>query len=124
MPIDPSTYPILEQATGEYAATFVANDGATVLTASALLTLTLTLYVVKQDGTTAYVNSRNAQTVLNANNVTVSGAGRMVWSIQAADTTLVEAVPFERHIALFEWTWANGQGKKEVILVVQGLGEV
>lgn len=124
MPIEPRTFDILEQSTGQYTATIVGNDGVTALPAATLLSLALTLYVIKTDGTIGYVNSRNAQNVLNLNNVTVNSAGLITWAIQAGDTTLVEALPFERHIALFEWTWANGAGKHEMVLVVQNLGEV
>lgn len=124
MPIEPRTFDILEQSTGQYTATIVGNDGVTPLPVATLLTLTLTLYVVKTDGTIGYVNSRNAQNVLNLNNVTVNSAGLLTWLIQVGDSTLIEALPFERHIALFEWTWANGAGKHEIVLVVQGLTEV
>ena len=123
-PIVPRDFGILEQATGSYTATITGNDGATPIPAASLVTLTLTLYVIKTDGTIGYVNSRNAQNILNANNVTVSAAGLLTWAIQTADSTLVEALPFERHIALFEWTTATVAGKHEMVLVVQALNEV
>lgn len=133
MAIEPRTFDILEQASGQYRATVVGNDGVTFLPASTLQTMTLTLYVVKVDGTIGYVNARNAQNVLNANNVAVyetlqvapdGSTYNVLWTIQPADSTLVEALPFERHIALFEWTWPQGQGKHEVVLVVKNLQEV
>ncbi len=120
----PQTFDIDEKATGQYTATLVANDGVTPLPAGTLSTLVLTLYVIKADGTDGIVNSRNVQNVLNANNVTVSAGGLLTWTIQVGDTTLVEALPFERHIALFEWTWPAGAGKHEVILVVRNLHRV
>lgn len=123
-PIVPREFGILEKATGSYTATITGNDGATPIPAASLSTLVLTLYVVKSDGTTGIVNSRDAQNILNANNVTVSAAGLLTWAIQTADTTLVEALPFERHIALFEWTASGVAGKHEMVLVVQGLTEV
>lgn len=124
MVIEPKVFDILEQSSGQYTATIVGNDGSTPLPAATLVTLTLTLYVIKTDGTIAYVNSRNAQNVLNVNNVTISAAGLLTWAIQTQDTTLVESLPFERHIALFEWTWASGVGKHEAILSVKALNEV
>lgn len=120
---DPKTFEINERSTGTYPATIVGNDGVTPLPGATLVTFTLTLYVIKADGTIAYVNSRNAQNVLNANNVTVSAGGAVLWTIQVGDTTLVEVLPFERHIALFEWTWAGGAGAHEVILVVRKIQE-
>lgn len=121
---DPQSFEILEQATGRYTCTIVGNDGVTPLPGATLSTLVLTLYAIKQDGTDQIINARNAQSVLNANNVTVDAAGLVVWIVQTADTTLVEAIPFERHIALFEWTWPGGAGKHEVILKVRALRQV
>lgn len=121
----PLVYEVKEQTTPKYTAT-LRDDAGAVLPAASLATLALTLYVVKTDGTIAYVNSRNAQDVLNTNNVSIDGNGLITWSVQVADTTLVEALPFERHIALWEWTWVTGAkaGKHEVILNVQNLSEV
>ena len=123
-PIQPREFGILEQASGLFTGTLTANDGVTPIPAASLLTFTLTLYVIKGDGTTGIVNGRNAQNVLNANNVTVNAAGLVTWSIQVADTTLVEALPFERHIALWEWTATGVTGKHETVMVVQALTEV
>jgi len=122
--IEPKTFDILEQSTGQYTATVVGNDGVTALPGATLATAALTLYVIKTDGSIGYVNSRNAQNILNANNVTISAAGLLTWTIQTGDTTLIEALPFERHIALFEWTWPAGSGKHEMVLVVKALAEV
>ena len=121
---EPLSFEIDEQETGSYTATVVGNNGTTPLAAATLATLTLTLYVVKADGTEQVVNARNQQNVLNANNVTVSAGGALVWTVQAADTTLVEAIPFEIHYALFEWTWATGAGKHLTSLKVRNLRRV
>lgn len=118
---DPMAFAINEKCTGQYTATIVDNDGVTPLPAATLATFTLTLYVIKQDGTTAIVNTRNVQNILNANNVTVTPGGLVTWAIQVGDTTLIEAIPYERHIALFQWTWANGAGKHEMALIVRNL---
>jgi hypothetical protein len=122
--IAPRVFSILEGSSGSFTARIVGNDGVTALPAASLVTLTLTLYVIKADGTIAYVNTRNAQNVLNLNNVIVDALGLLTWAIQPADTALVEAIAFERHIALFEWTWSGGAGKREIVLVVQNLTEV
>jgi hypothetical protein len=120
---DPRTFQIDEQETGLYTAIIVGNDGVTPLPGPILTTLTLTLYVIPPDGTPAIINNRQTQDVLNANNVAVSAGGLLTWLVQVGDTTLLNLppVPYERHIALFEWTWPGGAGKHEVVLVVRNL---
>src|SRR4030067_1483773 len=74
-----------------------------------LYSLTLTLY---DTASNAIINNRNEQNVLNTNDVTVSEAGAVSWSIKPADTMIVntdlEPNQTECHIAVFEWTWASG----------------
>ena|SRR5436190_23659724 len=126
MAIYPAVYDVLEQSTPKYTAT-ITDDAGAALPAASLTTLTLTLYVIKADGTIAYVNSRNRQSILNLNNGTVDVNGLVTWLVQQADTTFVEAtLPFERHIALFEWTWSTGSkaGKHEAVLNIQNLNVV
>lgn len=125
-PGEPSTVDVLEGETPRYTAT-VTDDTGAPLPAASLSTLTMTLYVLKSDGTTSYIRGSGlgGQNVLNANNVTVSTDGSVVWSLQVADTSLVEAVPFEKHIALWEWTWPTARaGKHEVWFNVKALNEV
>ena len=124
MSIEPRTFDILEQSTGSYSADIVGNDGITPLPLATISTLALTLYVILTNGTVQFINGRNNQNVLNANNVAVDAFGHLIWTVQTADTTLVEAIPFERHIALFEWTFPQGAGKHEIVLVVKNLTEV
>ncbi len=125
---DPHGFPIDEQEGGSYLAT-VLDDLGVMIPGSILTALQLTVWVVRQDGSTAIVNNRNHQNVLNLNNVTVydtlqTGDGRpynLRWKIQPEDTTFVEVLPFERHLFLFEWTWPQGNGKHENVLVVRNL---
>lgn len=133
----PKVVDLLEQTSDVYWATMYDDEGE-ILPGNVLNTLTLTLYVVRSDGTIVYVNNRSTQNVLNLNNVeafptlqTRADGFRynLKWQIQVADTTLVEVLPFERHIGLFEWTWpkpngGQGSGKHEVILNIKNLGEV
>ena len=110
---------IFEGSTPKITATVKDEDGA-ALAASALQSLTLTYYN-KADG--AIINSRDGQDALNANNVTVSAAGALVWKLLAADTaiidTTIKAGNDEIHIALFECAWLDADsdqrhGKHEV----------
>lgn len=119
--LEPRRFLVNELSTGQYTASLVDNDGVTPLPGGTLTALRLTLYVIKADGTQAIVNSRTNQNVLNLNNVTISAGGALVWLVQVLDTTLVEDIPFESHIALWHWTWPGGEGRQETILVVKNL---
>lgn len=119
----PKTFEINEKATGSYTALITGNDGVTPLPGATLTTLVLTLYAIKTDGTDSVIRGPQ-QNVLNANNVVVTAGGLLTWTIQVADTTLVEGLLFERHVALFEWTWPGGAGKHEVVLIVRNLRRV
>ena len=122
---EPSIVDVLEKTTPRYTA-ILTDDQLAPIPAASLLTLTLLLYVIKADGTISYIRGAAGvpQNVLNANNVTVDTNGNLVWAIQTTDTTLVEALPFERHIALWAWTTATITGRHELHLVVKNLGEL
>lgn len=72
-------------------------------------TLTLTYFNQVDD---AVINSRNAQNVLNANNVKVTQDGEIIWTLQTADTacqdTAIEDGKLESHVAVFKWVLTNG----------------
>ena len=101
---------LLEATTGLLTFTLVDSDGAGV-PVSMLSTVTLTYYDVIS-GT--IVNSRNAQNVLNANDVCIVTAGSpavttVEWQIQPADTVMVDAeLALEYRVAQFRWTWDSG----------------
>lgn len=95
---------VKERETGIETFTLKDENGA-VVPGSALDAATLTLSVVP---TGAIVNSRNAQNVLNANNVTISEQGVVTWTMQAADVAILDDTRrIEVHRALFVFTW-NG----------------
>lgn len=115
-----------EKTLAKYTATVKDEAGAAIAAAS-LTTLTLTLYDVD---TLTIINSRTAQNVLNTNNVTVDSDGLLTWLIQPADNAIVgtrrRANQYEKHVALFEYTWSSGTkaSKHEVILEVRQLNKV
>lgn len=91
-----------------------------------LSTITLTYYDVASG---AILNSREAQNIKNANNVEINAtSGVLTWQLQPGDTTIygsVEHGDVEPHIALFEWTLANGRrGKHELQLDILNLEKV
>lgn len=97
-----------ELTTGVYTGSLVDDTGAAIGAAS-LVTLTLTLYDAI---TKTYINARNAQNILNANNVTVDSSGNLIWSVQALDNLIVnDTLSTELHVALFQWTYGAGAAK-------------
>ena len=95
-----------ENATSEYTATLKDKSGA-VIPAADITALTLTLYL--QSNSATLINSRDAQNVLNTNNVTVSSSGVLVWSMQKADNEVVDQdLDKELHIGLFQYSWNSG----------------
>jgi hypothetical protein len=115
-----------EHETFFYTATLVDEAGAPVVLA-AVSTLTLTYYAVAS-GT--IINNRNAQNVLNANNVTLHAtSGLLTWIGQVADTTCSATTPegaYEHRRALFTWTWGlpARTGRHEVDLHVRNQAKV
>lgn len=87
MAISENNRTFFEGATGKYTATLKDEDG-TVIPSANVNTLTLTLI---DKATRQVVNSREAQDVLNTNNVTLNAtSGLLTWSIQQGDTVLVK----------------------------------
>jgi hypothetical protein len=101
---------LLEATTGLLTFLLVDSAGEGV-PVSMLTTLTLTYYDVIS-GT--IVNTRNAQNVLNANEVSVTTVGdpavtTVEWQIQPADTQMVDPeLALEYRVAQFRWTWDSG----------------
>jgi hypothetical protein len=99
-----------EGTTGVYVFELV-DEGNVTVEASQINTLTLT-YCDWTDG--MIINSRQAQNVLNANNVTLVTppslplVTTLTWDIQVEDTVMVHpSLPWEVHVAVFRWSWAG-----------------
>lgn len=119
------TFSIKEKETGTYSFTLKDESGAAVAAAS-LTTATLTLYEPESG---QIVNSRTGQNVLNLNNVTIDADGKVAWSIQLADVTLLDAArASEVHRALFFFSWMSASGAKgkphEADFVLENLGKL
>jgi len=114
---DVDIFEVPERSTPTYRSVLV-DDLGEVVQGALLNTLTLT---VLQEYTLAVVNSRNAQNVLNLNDVAVDVDGNLVWSMNILDTVILNnALRKEMHRALFTWTFNSGTkaGNKEVIIMI------
>lgn len=94
---------------------------------SLLDTLILTSYDLR---TETILNSREAQNVLETNNVTLTTVAgpplvtTVAWELQPADTAIVDAtLRLEWHVLLFRWTWATGarSGAHQALYGVENL---
>ena len=83
--------------------------------------LTLTYY---NRATGAIINSRDGQDVLNLNNVVITN-GVLDWSMQLADTTIVDTtLGTEINVALWQWTANSKVNRHETIIRVLNLSKV
>ena len=103
MSIESLSQTIQEKTSALYTAKLVDELG-NAIPAAAILSLQLTYY---DERTLQIINSRNAQNILNVNNVTLDALGILVWSLQPADTSILTVgVALESHVAMFVWTWS------------------
>lgn len=115
-----------EKITARYKV-ILSDEAGAVIPLSDMTTITLTLY---DDYTGTIINSRNAQNVKNTNNVTYTEAGLLTWTLQPNDNIIVSSDvrtnSYEKHIALFEFTWDSGAkaGKHELEFQVRQLNKV
>jgi len=101
------------------------EDGDRIYKA-ALGTLNLTLYYYNPDiGSSdryhlATINSRYYQDVYDANDVTISTSGTIVWDVQADDNDKLDnSTEEELHVALFKWGWDGKSNSEEIYLNVE-----
>lgn len=104
-------FAIKEGTTPKYTATIKDENGTAVPQAD-LTTITLTLYNLSSTARDI-INSRDAQSVNNTNNVEINAtSGLLTWSMQADDTVIIDSNKrVERHRALFIFTWDSGAKK-------------
>tara|TARA_R110002020_G_scaffold125704_2_gene283046 strand:- start:921 stop:1313 length:393 start_codon:yes stop_codon:yes gene_type:complete len=115
-----------EGTSAQYNAT-ITDESETAIPLADLTAITLTLY---DYSTGTAINSRTDQDVKNTNDVVISSAGVLTWNLKPADniivTTALHKNAYERHIALFEYTWDSGTnaGKHELAFEVRQLDKV
>lgn len=107
-----TTYRVNKLSTFRYPAQILDQDGDGLGQAD-LTTLTVKLYDAL---TFAVINSRDDQSVLGVNGVTIDVDGNLEWIMEPADNPILNLVlETEVHIALFKWTWGIGRkGDHEV----------
>lgn len=131
--LSPASRVVDERTTPIYRFQLLQEDGTPILDTQ-LDSLRLTLY---NKTTRETINGRLNQSVLNANNVTMShsssaggAAGLVEWRLQPADTAIQSAElqvgALESHVALFVWTWDNNtqRNRLEVELLVRQMERV
>lgn len=96
-----TVYTQTERSSGVYTATLADENGDAV---TALDSLVVWLRDLQ---TGAYLNSRENQSLLNANGGTFS-AGTFTWAMSPADHAIVGGDSRERHEAVFRATWDSG----------------
>lgn len=124
-PVYRTVYRIKEKQTGIYTFT-IKDEAGVVIPGSSLTSLVLTVYSA-QSGT--IVNSRNAQNVLNLNQVAVSESGVLTWTQQVADVTILDdTLDEETHRCLFLFGWSSGGQVRshphEVDFLIENLGKL
>lgn len=108
------------------------NDDPLILSAGSVNSLSgmsLTLYSFSDSETFTIINNRDAQDVLNQNNVTIDVLGNFTWYIQPGDTKIVDNTNREEiHRAVFTWTYGNYTlyrvGKKIIDFRVYNLDKI
>ena len=103
---------------------FTDMAGAAILKA-ALATLTATLF---DESTSTTINSRSAQSVLDANGGTVTSGGVLTLRLGPLGNVIVGSVAVgdvERHVLRLTWTWSDGvqnrTGIEERVISVERL---
>ena len=116
------TEPIAEGTTAQITFT-LKDESLVVIPSNQIVTLKLTLF---NEQSRTIINARNAQDILNTNNVTVhTSSGLVTWLLQPADTAVENFTnAFEARIALFAWTFASlgsKAGKRQIRFRVKNL---
>lgn len=116
-----SVFNCIERTTAKYTATLKDSDDV-VVPLTAIVSMVLTLKDVDSD---TVINSRNAQNVLNTNNVTFHAtSGLLTWDILPADNIIVAAGTgeYELHRAVFDVVYsASKRLVQEVYLLVKNV---
>jgi hypothetical protein len=119
--------PVQAGESSDVVVTFVGLNSVQIAKAT-IATLTATLF----DATTgSIINSRNAQSVLDANGGAVASDGTLTLRLQPADAVIVgdaDEGETEEHVLRLTWTWSDGvltrTGVQEWLLLVEQIAQV
>jgi len=120
------TNKILEKTTPKITAVIKDENGVAIPSTS-LDTLTLDFYNMSDNPTFAVINSRTAQNVLNANDVSLDTSGNLTWQMVPLDNAVIDsALTTEDHRAVFNWTYSGGAktGRHIIDLTVVNLEKI
>lgn len=94
------------------------NDDPITLISLGTFQLTLYYYNVEIGSSDrnhlATINGRHLQNVKNTNDVNVSSAGTVHWSVQSEDNKKFNSTDLELHVALFQWYWNGKTNNQEL----------
>ena len=107
----------ITQCTSAVFSAALVDENGDAVSQAALSFMNLTL---KEYTTGIIINSRDAQDVFNANQVTVDNDGIVVWLSQPADNDMVLRDDKEYHVARFEYETIGGKrGVTELNYIVR-----
>lgn len=104
-----------QASTPRLVVSFLDADGSAIAESN-LTALTLT-YRHRFTGTV--INSRNAQSVLDANGGTVATDGTLTWQLVAAETPITDTTrDIDEYEALIRWTYDSGARAGAQVFIV------
>lgn len=111
-----TTNTVTERSSARYTTVLLDEDGLPVIL-SVLTSLQLWLQDVS---TEEFINAREAQNVLNTNNVTYHAtSGLLTWLVQPADNVILGEGATETHHATFHAKWSAGAKGKTWQVVIK-----
>lgn len=99
-----SPYAQTERSSGVYTATLLDESGAAVTVLDSLVVW------LRDVATGTIINSRNGQSLYNANGGTFA-AGVLTWTMSPADHQILGSRTIERHEATFKAVWDTTKSK-------------
>lgn len=115
-------FSVTERTSATYTATLL-DSAKVAVPLTSIVSAVLTLRDVDSN---AVINNRNAQDVLNVNNVTIHAtSGLVTWEIQPADNVISGSSGYELHRAVFDFVYsATKRLVHEVYLLVKNVSGI
>lgn len=116
--------PVNERSTAKYTTDPLLDEDGAVVAGSTLSAAQLTFYDEKSG---KIINSRDAQNINQANNVTIGDDGVVTWLLLPADNAIINTrLAQETHVAVFDFRWDVGASRAthEVKILVNNLRKI